>query len=107
MSVVHRTSIVVLLCCGCLLADAGETEKAGGRLKSSTFAGLELRGIGPALMSGRISDVAKDPNDRATWYVAVSSGGCFVSGSHSSPGTITSPDLLVSGLTPPRPTPAR
>jgi photosystem II stability/assembly factor-like uncharacterized protein len=77
MSVVHRTSIVVLLCSCCLLAWAGETEDAEGRLKSSTFAGLEMRGIGPALMSGRISDVAKDPTDRATWYVAVSSGGVW------------------------------
>jgi len=46
-------------------------------MTSSTFKGLELRNIGPAFMSGRISDVAKDPTDPATWYVAVSSGGVW------------------------------
>jgi len=47
------------------------------RMTSETFAGLELRGIGPALMSGRIADVAIDPRDRSTWYVAVGSGGVW------------------------------
>lgn len=46
-------------------------------MTSPTFKGLELRNIGPAFMSGRISDVAKDPTDPATWYVAVSSGGVW------------------------------
>ena len=42
-----------------------------------TFKGLEWRGIGPALMSGRIADIAFDPTDRSTWYVAVGSGGVW------------------------------
>ncbi len=46
-------------------------------LTSDTLKGLELRGIGPAFMSGRISDIAKDPTDAATWYVAVASGGVW------------------------------
>ena len=41
----------------------------------ATFKGLELRGIGPALMSGRIADIAIDPTDQSTWYVGVGSGG--------------------------------
>ncbi len=40
-------------------------------------AGLELRGIGPALMGGRIADLAVDPRDAAVWYVAVGSGGVW------------------------------
>jgi len=55
-------------------AATGEPET---RLTASTLAGLELRNIGPALMSGRISDIAKDPSDPATWYVASSSGGVW------------------------------
>jgi photosystem II stability/assembly factor-like uncharacterized protein len=47
------------------------------RLTAETFEGLELRGIGPALMSGRIADIAVDPADPATWYVAVGSGGVW------------------------------
>ena len=42
-----------------------------------TFKGLEMRGIGPALMSGRISDIVVDPTDQSTWYVAVGSGGIW------------------------------
>jgi len=47
------------------------------RMKSETFTGLELRHIGPALMSGRIADIVKDPTDPSVWYVAVASGGVW------------------------------
>ena len=47
------------------------------RFKSSTFSGLSFRGIGPALTSGRIGDIAVHPTDRSTWFVAVSSGGVW------------------------------
>ena len=43
----------------------------------STFTGLPLRAIGPALMSGRIADIAVDPTDQSTWYVGVGSGGVW------------------------------
>jgi photosystem II stability/assembly factor-like uncharacterized protein len=42
-----------------------------------TFTGLALRGIGPALVSGRVVDLAIDPRDTRTWYVAVASGGVW------------------------------
>ena len=44
---------------------------------SSTFSGLELRSLGPAWQAGRIADIAVDPSDRSTWYVAVASGGVW------------------------------
>jgi photosystem II stability/assembly factor-like uncharacterized protein len=47
------------------------------RLSAATFRGLELRGIGPAMKSGRIADVAIHPSDPSTWYVAVGSGGVW------------------------------
>ena len=46
-------------------------------LNSSTFAGLGLRNLGPALMSGRIADIALHPDDPSTWYVAVGSGNVW------------------------------
>jgi photosystem II stability/assembly factor-like uncharacterized protein len=46
-------------------------------LNSSLVSGLELRGIGPALMSGRIIDIAVDPVRRSTWYVAAASGNVW------------------------------
>ena len=39
--------------------------------------GLALRGIGPALMGGRIADIAIHPADPTTWYIAVGSGGVW------------------------------
>jgi photosystem II stability/assembly factor-like uncharacterized protein len=46
-------------------------------LDAEALAGLEFRALGPALVSGRISDVAVDPHDRNTWYVGVSSGNVW------------------------------
>ncbi|HRX00936.1 MAG TPA: glycosyl hydrolase, partial [Cyclobacteriaceae bacterium] len=39
--------------------------------------GLKLRSIGPALMGGRIADIAVNPKDKTNWYVAVGSGGVW------------------------------
>ena len=39
--------------------------------------GLALRGIGPALMGGRIADIAVHPDDPSAWYVAAGSGGLW------------------------------
>ncbi len=33
----------------------------------NTFSGLKLRSIGPALMSGRIADIAINPDDPSQW----------------------------------------
>jgi photosystem II stability/assembly factor-like uncharacterized protein len=38
---------------------------------------MRLRGIGPALMGGRIADIQVHPGDASTWYVAVGSGGLW------------------------------
>src|ERR1041385_4208406 len=42
-----------------------------------TFAGLELRPIGPALTSGRIIDLAVDPRDERMRYAATAGGGAW------------------------------
>ena len=52
------------------------TDKTPG-LNASLLSSLNLRGIGPAFMSGRIGDIAVDPVDRNTWYVAAASGGVW------------------------------
>lgn len=46
-------------------------------LKAPTFAGLKLRNIGPAMTSGRIADIAIDPRNQNTMYVAVGSGNVW------------------------------
>lgn len=46
-------------------------------LASSNFEAFSLRNIGPAFMSGRIADIIIVPDDPATLYVAVGSGGVW------------------------------
>lgn len=58
-----------------------ESEKAeedpGRKLTSGDLSPLAMRAIGPALMSGRIADVAIDPAAPNTWYVAAGSGNIW------------------------------
>jgi photosystem II stability/assembly factor-like uncharacterized protein len=56
---------------------ATASDHTADRMNAETFAGLELRSIGPALMSGRIADIAIHPTDDSIWYVAVGSGGVW------------------------------
>ncbi len=46
-------------------------------LKSSDLTGLEFRSVGPAFMSGRIADIAINPDNENECYVAVGSGGVW------------------------------
>ena len=46
-------------------------------IDEALLSALELRGIGPAFMSGRIADVAVDPTNRSVWYVATSSSNVW------------------------------
>ena len=52
--------------------DDGETPSLASASRS-----LSWRLVGPALISGRISDLAIHPTRRATWYVATASGGLW------------------------------
>ena len=54
-----------------------EEPKEKSRLEAETFEGLKLQSIGPAMISGRITDFAIHPEEPATWYVAVASGGVW------------------------------
>src|SRR5260221_1953261 len=51
--------------------------KSESKYGKKTFAGLELRPIGPAMISGRIVDLAVDPKDNRVWYLATASGGVW------------------------------
>jgi len=46
-------------------------------MSAGAFGGLKFRSIGPALMSGRIGDLAVNPHRDAEYYVAVSSGNVW------------------------------
>jgi len=56
---------------------AADEENTDTGMTAKSFAGLKFRSIGPALMSGRIADIATHPTKPSTWYVAVGSGGVW------------------------------
>ena len=55
----------------------GQDKKEQKPSLSSALGGFKFRSIGPAFMSGRIADIAIDPKNENTWYVAVGSGGVW------------------------------
>ena len=66
---------ILLLCLPvyALAADDNAEDVEPG-FNEKTFAGLELRNLGPALMSGRISDIAKHPENHPTYPRSSRSG---------------------------------
>jgi len=59
------------------VAVGAEENDADSVWSAERFKGLELRSLGPALMSGRIADIAIHPENEKLWYVAVGSGGVW------------------------------
>ena len=55
----------------------GQNSKDHERLIKSALNGFNFRSVGPAFMSGRIADIAIDPENENVWYVAVGSGGVW------------------------------
>jgi len=74
MKTTRCTVLALLLIASMAAAAEKETDYW---LSSETLGGLQLRGIGPAISSGRISDIAVDPGDHSRWFVTVASGGVW------------------------------
>jgi photosystem II stability/assembly factor-like uncharacterized protein len=62
-----------LILASLLLAQQGSTPK----LTSDLVKGLEVRNIAGIFTSGRIADIAVDPKNRSTWYIATASAGLW------------------------------
>lgn len=71
----QKTILIALLCL--FFSTYSFAQKDKTTKKDSTITGLKFRSIGPAFMSGRIADIAIDPNNSNVWYVAVGSGGVW------------------------------
>ena len=54
-----------------------DVEEPETKLNSGTLSGLELRGIGPAINSGRVIDFAVTPGKRHRYFVATASGNLW------------------------------
>jgi photosystem II stability/assembly factor-like uncharacterized protein len=76
-----KSIFIVLLTVACHLMaiQPGFSQKATAPepLSPEVLSGFKFRSIGPALMSGRIADIAIHPENSHTWYVAVGSGGVW------------------------------
>ena len=55
----------------------GEDKKETKKENHDIYSGLKFRSIGPALMSGRISDIIIHPENQNIWYVTAGSGGVW------------------------------
>ncbi|MEP6914463.1 MAG: glycosyl hydrolase [Acidobacteriota bacterium] len=49
----------------------------GAGLDARALRGLEFRGLGPALATGRVQDIEIDPKNPSVWYVATAFGGLW------------------------------
>ena len=79
----RRLVVITLLCALCAGAVEARKKKseepaaAEPLLNAELLSGLALREIGPALASGRVSDLAVHPVTSSTWYVTIASGGVW------------------------------
>jgi photosystem II stability/assembly factor-like uncharacterized protein len=75
-----RNGAVLGLALAAVCARAGDKPDGAApkdALSADTFAGLELRSLGPALTSGRVADIAVDPRQASRYFVAAASGGVW------------------------------
>ena len=56
---------------------AKNIEKENNKDTSAIYNNLKFRSIGPAFMSGRISDIIIHPKNNNVWYVTAGSGGVW------------------------------
>ena len=57
--------------------DGKQPEKKKEPMSATTFGGLKLRSLGPAVTSGRVAAFAVHPIDRGHYYMAAASGGVW------------------------------
>lgn len=62
---------------GLILLLALPSSAQNKQFKSSNFAGLRFRNIGPSITSGRVIDIAVNPHNYSEYYVAAASGGVW------------------------------
>ena len=71
-----RALRLISLACACLTL-AGQARPAGPTVDAARLAALKARSIGPAIMGGRVSEIAPDPANPDTFYVGLATGGVW------------------------------
>ena len=72
-----RIRFVVLLLLASALRLVAQDNPPAPQLTDVFFKNLKVRAIGPAVMGGRVSDIALDPRNPALFYVGLATGGIF------------------------------
>ncbi len=67
----------LLIISNSIFLQTSKDDKPAELFSSETFNGLNFRNIGPALTSGRISDIAVNPENPNEYFVAAASGGVW------------------------------
>jgi len=79
----HLLTALALVAASALCAQKKADDKKPAEPKkpaiadASTYSALKFRSIGPAVTSGRIADLAVNPNNKSEWYVAAAAGGVW------------------------------
>src|SRR4029079_2772086 len=72
-----RTTAVATLALGGLTAAMLSGQSGAGRLTADLVKSMEVRNIGPTLVTGRVVDIEIDPKNPDVWYVASAFGGLW------------------------------
>lgn len=77
--ILRRIACCTAILCFLSLASSGRRTAVPAHppLTASEFDGLQLRALGPAMISGRVSGFAVDPRSPSHFYVAEASGGVW------------------------------
>lgn len=99
----RRTAVRVLVVTFLAMAVAPATGAYGqAQDRTETLAraleGVTFREIGPAVMGGRVADLAIHPSAPSTWYVGLASGGVWKTTNHAMSWTPIFDDMPVSSI---------
>jgi photosystem II stability/assembly factor-like uncharacterized protein len=72
-----KRQTTLLIAAMAMAAAALPSGQGQDRLNEQALKGIELRSIGPGFVTGRVQDVAIDPKNTNTWYVASAFGGLW------------------------------
>ncbi len=77
-----RTAFIVLVTAAIPAGFLIAQQMAAPRLTADMFKSLEIRNLGGIQSSGRVADIAIDPKNGSTWYIATAAGGLWKTTNH-------------------------
>jgi photosystem II stability/assembly factor-like uncharacterized protein len=76
----HRLRLIAFVFVSAVLSLQAQENSPAPQLTDVLFKNLKVRAIGPAVMGGRVSDIALDPRNPSLFYVGLATGGLFKTG---------------------------